>query len=59
MTVSGTFTVETSDDPRFSAGTSYPLTVDASVTLDVIESVTATVPAPPATVDTTTTPAAA
>lgn len=59
MTVTGTFTVTSSDDPRFTAGTSYPLTVDSSVTLDVVESVTATVPAPPATTETTTQPAAA
>jgi hypothetical protein len=45
--VGGTFKVETSDDTRFVVGETYPLTIDATVQLDVVESVTATVaPAP-------------
>ena len=46
--IGGTFTVATSDDPRFVSGVSYPLTIDDSlVELTVVESVTATaIPAP-------------
>ena len=46
--LSGTFTVETSTDPRFSVGVSYPLTIDASVELDVITTSTVTATVPPA-----------
>jgi len=50
--ISGTYTVTTSDDARFVAGSTYPLTIDdPGIELTIVESVTASVP-----VATTTTP---
>jgi len=45
--LNGTFTVTTSTDPRFIPGDSYPLTIDASVELTIVESVTAIIPTAP------------
>lgn len=56
--ISGHLIIETSDDPRFIGGKSYPISIDQSVTLDVIESVTASVTPPEVTPNETATPVA-
>jgi hypothetical protein len=41
--IGGSFTVATSDDPRFISGVSYPLTIDDStVELTIVETASAT-----------------
>jgi len=57
--ISGTFKVAASDDARFTAGSEYSLSIDPSVTLDVVETITAvavpTQPSAPTGTDTSTT----